>query len=90
MMTTKKHAPALAAVLLMLAAVAQAFDMDSMMAGMPKPEQKKAPAVKEDIPYIRCQVCEAVVKQSIKLVKDLRAEVKPGKKVRFQSKRSRS
>jgi hypothetical protein len=73
-------AQGLAALLLLMVAMAQAFDMD-MMGGMPKPEQKKAPAVKEDIPYIRCQVCEAVVKQSIKLVKDLTAELKPGKKV---------
>lgn len=41
----------------------------------------KAPASKADLPLIRCQVCEAVVKQAISEVKGMRAELKPGKRV---------
>lgn len=54
----------------------------AFMPGMPKKPEKKAPAVPSDIPFIRCQACEAIVKQSIKMVKTMRSELKPGQKVR--------
>lgn len=51
--------------------------------GMGKREEKKAPARAEDLPYIRCGVCEAAVKQSLQIVKDLESELKEGFKVRM-------
>ena len=41
-----------------------------------------AKAVKSDVKYIRCQVCEAIAKHAIREVKAMREELKPGKKVR--------
>lgn len=41
----------------------------------------KAPAVVADIPYIKCGVCQAFVKQAMSAVKTLRTDEKPGKKV---------
>ncbi len=49
--------------------------------GMPKKEEKKAPATKADIPLIRCGVCEAIVKASTKMVKTLKENVTVGGKV---------
>lgn len=48
--------------------------------GMPK-EEPKALAVTSDIKYVRCQVCEAVVKQAVRKVKGMRDDLKPGQKV---------
>ncbi len=42
----------------------------------------KVPAVLSDIPYIKCGTCQAFVKQAMAMVKKLRSEEKPGKKVR--------
>ena len=53
------------------------------MPGMGKKEEK-IPAVKSDIKYIRCQVCEHLAKQARNVVKALQAELKPGKKVRTE------
>ncbi|KAL6762700.1 hypothetical protein V8C86DRAFT_2513742 [Haematococcus lacustris] len=67
-----------------------AFDMSGMeglegmggMGGMPRPDTKtKVPAVKADIPFIRCGVCEAMVKQSVKAVKGLQAAATPAQKM---------
>lgn len=71
--------------LLGLLGLAHGFDMGSMGMGMggKKMGEKKAAARKEDIQYIRCQVCETFVKQAIKTVKTLREAEKPGKKVRM-------
>ena len=44
-------------------------------------QDKKAPAVKADLPYIRCGVCEGIVKHSIAGVKKMKAEATPIKKV---------
>jgi hypothetical protein len=53
-----------------------------MMPGLGMPsEEPKAAAVKSDIIFIRCQVCEAVVKQAVRRVKGMREELKPGKRV---------
>ena len=41
-----------------------------------------AKAVKSDVKYIKCQVCEAIAKHAIREVKAMREELKPGKKVR--------
>lgn len=41
----------------------------------------KAPAVKSDLKYIKCQVCETIVKHSLKTVKTLREELKAHEKV---------
>ena len=40
-----------------------------------------AKAVKSDVKYIKCQVCEAIAKHAIREVKAMREELKPGKKV---------
>lgn len=52
----------------------------SAMMGMP--EQKKAKAVKSDVQYIRCGVCEEMTRNIYRSVKAMREELKPGKKVR--------
>ena len=44
-------------------------------------DKPKAAAVKSDIKFIKCQVCEAVVKQATRRVKAMRSELKPGTKV---------
>ncbi len=46
------------------------------------PEEPKALAVKSDIQYIRCQVCEAMAKQAQRAVKTMREALTAGKKVR--------
>lgn len=68
---------ALAAALLLAGAQAQ------MMPGGKKVGRGAAtePAVKSDIPFIRCQVCDAVVKTAHREVNKMRSEVKPGAKV---------
>ncbi len=43
-----------------------------------KRTDSKEPAVNSDIPFIKCQVCEAIAKQAHRAVKDLRA-TKTGK-----------
>lgn len=59
---------------------AAAMDMASMMGGGSKPPEK-VPANVADLPFIRCAVCEAYIKQAMLAVKALRAEEKPGAKV---------
>lgn len=66
----------LAAALLLAAPVAAMFP--GMGGNKPPP---KVPAVKADIPFIKCQVCEAIIKQAREVVKDLRAGLKPKQKV---------
>lgn len=41
-----------------------------------------APAVKSDIPYIRCSACEALAKNAYRQIKTVKDAQKPGKKVR--------
>ncbi|KAF8062668.1 hypothetical protein HT031_003997 [Scenedesmus sp. PABB004] len=41
-------------------------------------DPQKAKAVVSDLPFIRCAACEAFVKQAGRMVKALRAELKPG------------
>jgi hypothetical protein len=43
--------------------------------GMPNMQEPKPVAVKSDIPYIRCQTCEAIIKQAIKNVKEMREKL---------------
>jgi hypothetical protein len=38
------------------------------------------PAVRADVPHIRCGVCQQFVKQGLRVVKAMREELKPGKK----------
>lgn len=52
------------------------------MPGMGMPEQPKAAAVKSDVQYIKCQACEAFVKQAYRHTKSKREGLKPGQKVR--------
>ena len=42
-------------------------------------------AVKSDIPYIKCGVCEALAKNAYRQVKTARDALRPGKKVRHVS-----
>jgi hypothetical protein len=53
------------------------FGMPGM--GMDKPP--KAAAVKSDVQYIKCQACEALVKQAYRHTKSKREGLKPGQKV---------
>jgi hypothetical protein len=39
------------------------------------------PAVRSDIQFIKCSVCQLFVRQSMRTVRKLREELKPGKKV---------
>jgi hypothetical protein len=52
------------------------------MPGMGMPEQPKAAAVKSDVQYIKCQACEALVKQAYRHTKSKREGLRPGQKVR--------
>lgn len=52
------------------------------MPGMGGPEPPKAAAVKSDVQYIKCQTCEALVKQAYRHTKSKREGLKPGHKVR--------
>lgn len=54
------------------------------MPGMGMPEQPKAAAVKSDVQYIKCQACEAVVKQAYRHTKSKREGLRPGQKVRTE------
>ena len=49
--------------------------------GMGKKEEKKAPVNKDDLKYIRCATCEAVVRQSIKANRTLKEESNAKKRV---------
>jgi hypothetical protein len=51
------------------------------MPGMGMPEQPKAHAVKSDVQYIKCQACEALVKQAYRHTKTKREGLKPHQKV---------
>lgn len=51
------------------------------MPGMGMPEEPKAAAVKSDVQYIKCQACEAFVKQAYRHTKSKREGLKPGHKV---------
>ncbi|GMH42954.1 hypothetical protein BSKO_10876 [Bryopsis sp. KO-2023] len=44
--------------------------------------EEKAPAKKSDIKYIRCAVCQNLIREASRLTKRLRDDVKPGKQVR--------
>lgn len=74
-------AHALLAALLLAAHPAAA--MGGFGGGMGSTKEPKAPAVKEDLKYIKCQVCEKAVKLAMANVGDLRAKAaaKPGSKV---------
>lgn len=52
------------------------------MPGMGMPEQPKAHAVKSDVQYIKCQACEALVKQAYRHTKSKREGLRPHQKVR--------
>eukprot|EP00798_Chlamydomonas_sp_ICE-L_P021036 gene21036-27906_t len=60
------------AVLLLLQVVREAH---AQFGGMPKKEVKIIPARKEDIKYVQCSVCEAVVKASVKHTKAVKENV---------------
>ena len=46
--------------------------------------KETVPAVKSDLPYIRCSVCEALAKNAYRQIKAAKDAQKPGKKVRRQ------
>ena len=56
--------------------------------GGPKRPKPKAPVIKEDLKYIRCQVCEAMAKEARNIVKDL-TEIAGAKKVRCPDNKGR-
>ncbi|KAI8476629.1 MAG: hypothetical protein J3K34DRAFT_243017 [Monoraphidium minutum] len=70
---------ALAAAALLAAAAAPAAAQYGMGGGMPPPDLPLA--VRSDVPYIKCAVCELFVRQAGRTVKMMREEVKgkPGK-----------
>lgn len=47
------------------------------------PGRAAAKAVKSDVQYIECQVCELLAKNAYRQVKAKRDQLKPGKKVRL-------
>lgn len=57
-------------------AQAQFGGMGGMGGGLPKADPRR-----EDLPYIRCQVCELLAKNAYKTVKKMLRESKPSKKV---------
>jgi hypothetical protein len=52
--------------------------------GGKRPPPPKAPVWKGDLKFIRCQTCEAMAKQTVKIVKNLKEEA-GGKKVKYNS-----
>ena len=63
-----------------LLALAAASPAGAQFGGMPPPP--KAQARREDIPYIKCQVCELLAKHAYKHVKELMKGSTPSKRVR--------
>lgn len=50
--------------------------------GQFKGGEEKAPARKSDIPYIKCQVCQHLVREAARSIKKRRDGLNPGKKVK--------
>lgn len=61
--------------------VGMAMAVVGAYAMMGMPEQKKPKAVKTDVQYIRCGVCEEMTRNIYRSVKAMRDELRPGKKV---------
>lgn len=74
-----------ASLLALVLAAALAIPAAAQFGGMPKKEEKKAPANKEDLKYIKCAVCEAVVKHAMKATKGMREAATAHKPVRCQT-----
>ena len=71
--------PSLQRLLLLLAVLICTATVQGQFGGpAAKPAAK---AVKSDVKYIKCQVCEAIAKHAIREVKTMREQLKPGKKV---------
>ncbi|GBF95667.1 hypothetical protein Rsub_08649 [Raphidocelis subcapitata] len=68
---------ALAACLIVLAAGSCAAQFDFGGGG----GRQTPPAVRADVPFIRCGVCQHFVKQALRVLKTMREELKPGKKL---------
>lgn len=66
--------------MLMVMQAAGQMGMPGMGMGMGG-DKPKAAAVKSDIPFIRCQACEAMMKQAHRHTKSTRENLKPGQKV---------
>ncbi len=80
----RRTTPLALALLLLCAAdshLGAAQMMGGMMGGSGAP---KAAANTADVPFIRCQACEALVSQAMLAVEQLRSAVSPGKPVRLQ------
>ena len=59
--------------------------VSAQFGGFGGPAAKEAvPAVKSDLPYIRCSVCEALAKNAYRQIKAAKDAQKPGKKVMLQ------
>ena len=54
---------------------------NAQFGGLGGPAQPEATAVKSDIKYIKCEVCQLVAKHAYRQVKAAETELKPGKKV---------
>ncbi|PNW84622.1 hypothetical protein CHLRE_03g151700v5 [Chlamydomonas reinhardtii] len=65
--------------LLQLCVLGLCLAVASAQFGGKRPPKPKAPVAKGDIKYIKCQVCEAIAKQSIKATKDLIEQAGPKK-----------
>lgn len=70
--------------LTLLALCATCCDAQFGGMGMGMGGEPEATAVKSDLPYIRCQVCETLAKNAYRQVKTAQDALKPGKKVSDQ------
>lgn len=81
--------PAAFAIALAMVVVAVGTTGAHAQFGMPggMTPDKVPPAVASDIPFVKCQVCQLVIKEAARLTEDLRKETaaKPGKKVRART-----
>ena len=66
---------------LLALAVALVASASAQFGGRGGPAQPEATAVKSDIKYIKCEVCQLVAKHAYRQVKAAEKELKPGKKV---------
>lgn len=53
----------------------------TLISGFGLDDEAKLPPVKSDIPYIKCQVCEQLIKNAHRSIREQKSAEKPGKKV---------
>lgn len=80
-LSRRRGAAAAAAALLVvaLALLGCAVEAQAQFGMGKRPPKPKAPIRREDLPLIKCQVCEGIAKQALKATRTLKEEAGPGK-----------